>query len=270
MRTRPKFLFVFLGLFASGVIIFLSCNKSSNSNSGQGHLEVRLADGPANYDAVYIDIEKVEVNVSSDTGTNTGWQTVKLLRPGIYNLLKFKNGVDTLLAATDLPAGTLSQIRLILGDSNSVVVNGQSYPLKTPSAQQSGLKLNIHSTLTAGIVYRLWIDFDASRSVVSAGNSGKFILKPVIRTFSEAIGGSIKGFVLPPAAHPQVWAAQGADTLLALPDSATGYYFFGGVNAGSWNLRFHAQDSTYKDTAFTVTVNTGVVTNAGTVTLHKK
>jgi hypothetical protein len=62
----------------------------------------------------------------------------------------------------------------------------------------------------------------------------------------------------------------GTDSLMALPDSATGYYFFGGVNAGTWNLLFHAQDSTYRDTTFTVSVSTGVVTNAGTVTLHKK
>ncbi|HEX9512229.1 MAG TPA: DUF4382 domain-containing protein [Puia sp.] len=273
MGTTSKLYFVFSGLFATGIFIFLSCNKGSNSssgNSGVSRLEVRLTDGPASYDAVYIDIQKVEVNVSSDTGTSAGWQAVTLLRPGVYNLLNFSNGIDTLLAAADLPAGQVSQIRLVLGNNNSVVQKGQSYPLKTPSAQQSGLKLNIHATLTAGIVYRLWIDFDANRSIVSAGNSGKYLLKPVIRTYSEAIGGSIKGFVLPPDAQSQVWAAQGTDTLLALPDSASGYYFFGGVNAGSWNILFHARDSTYKDTTFAITVSTGVVSNTGTVTLIKK
>jgi len=251
-----------------GSALFLSCQKSSSS-SGSGHLEVRLTDDPGNYDAVYIDVEKVEVNVSSDSGTTSGWQTVNLLRPGVYNLLKFSNGIDTLLAAADLPAGTISQMRLVLGSNNSVVVNGQSFPLKTPSAQQSGLKFNIHSTLTAGIVYRLWIDFNAGRSIVTTGNGG-YILKPVIRTYAEAIGGSIKGYALPFAAKPEVWATMGADSLLAMPDSATGYYFFGGVTAGTWNLQFHAQDTTYKDTTFAVTVSTGVVTNAGTVTLTKK
>jgi hypothetical protein len=267
MRTMRS-LFVILAAFATGSLIFLSCNKN-NSGGGTGHLQVMLTDDPASYDAVYIDVQKVEVNVSADTNDNSGWQTINVLRPGVYNLLKFRNGIDTLLAAADIPAGKLSQMRLVLGDNNSVVIDGQSYPLKTPSAQQSGLKFNIHSTLTAGIVYRLWIDFDANRSIVSTG-SGKYLLKPVIRTYSEAVGGSIKGYVLPSAAKPQVWATMGTDTLLALPDSATGHYFFGGVNAGSWNLLFHAQDSTYKDTTFSVTVSTGVVTDAGTVTLSKK
>jgi len=268
MKTMRS-LFLFLAVLASGSLLFLSCNKNNSSSSGSGHLQVMLTDGPASYDAVYIDIQKVEVNVSSDSGTNSGWQTVPILRPGVYNLLKFKNGIDTLLAAADLPAGKLSQMRLVLGNNNSVVIDGQSYPLKTPSAQQSGLKLNIHSTLTADIVYRLWIDFDANRSIVTTGNGG-FLLKPVIRTYTEAIGGSIKGIVLPSAAKPQVWATLGTDTLMALPDSVTGYYFFGGVNTGSYNLLFHARDSTYKDTTFVVAVSTGAVTNAGTVILSKK
>jgi hypothetical protein len=263
MKTA-KLLFILLTAITGAGFIFLSCKKSNSS--GSGHLQVMLTDGPAGYDAVYIDVEKVEVNVSSDSGTTTGWQTLNLLRPGVYNLLKFSNGIDTVLASADLPAGTLSQLRLVLGNNNSVVTRGQSFPLKTPSAQQSGLKFNIHSMLTSGIEYRLWIDFDANRSIVSTG-SGAYILHPVIRTYSEAIGGSIKGYALPPAAKPEVWATMGADSLLALPDS-TGYYFLGGVTAGTWNLLVHAQDSTYRDTTFTVTVSTGAVTNAGTVTLQ--
>jgi hypothetical protein len=266
MKTVRLFFAILTGLAVASFAL-LSCNK--NSSSGSSHLQVMLTDDPASYDAVNIDVEKVEVNVSSDSGASSGWQTINMPHPGVYNLLHFSNGIDTVLAAADLPAGTLSQMRLILGNNNSVVINGQSFPLKTPSAQQSGLKFNIHSTLTAGIVYRLWIDFDAKRSIVSTG-SGAYLLKPVIRTYTAAIGGSIKGYVLPSAARPQVWAAMGTDTLLAIPDSATGYYFFGGVNAGSWNLLFHAQDTTYRDTAFAVTVSTGAVTNAGTVTLSKK
>jgi hypothetical protein len=266
MKTAKLVLLLLIALAGVSFILF-SCNK--NTSTGTGHLQVMLTDGPAHYDAVYIDVQKCEVNVSSDTGTGSGWQTVNLLRPGVYNLLKFSNGIDTLLAAAELPAGNLSQMRLVLGPNNSVIIDGQAYPLKTPSAQQSGLKFNIHSPLTAGIEYRLWIDFNAGRSIVATGNGG-YILKPVIRTYSAAVGGSIKGFALPFAAKPEVWAVMGTDTLMALPDSATGYYFFGGVNPGTWNLLFHAQDSTYKDTAFTVPVSTGVVSNAGTVNLTKK
>jgi uncharacterized protein DUF4382 len=268
MKSTRNLLMIFAP-FLTGLLIVAACNKSSSREGGNGTLEVRLTDGPGQFDAVYIDVQKVEVDVSSDTGTTTGWQTIPLLRPGIYNLLDFKNGMDTVLASSNMPAGTLSQLRLVLGNNNSVVIDGQSYPLKTPSAQQSGLKLNIHATLTPNIVYRLWIDFDAGKSIVTTGKDS-YILKPVLRTFTAAVGGSIEGYVSPAAAKPNVFAIRGTDTLVALPDTATGYYFFGGVTAGSWSLTLHALDTTYRDTSFTVSVATGVVTSAGSVALSRK
>src|SRR3979411_2967572 len=98
MKT-VKLVVVLLIALAGGSFIFLSCNK--NTSSAPSHLQVMLTDGPANYDAVYIDVQKVEVNVSSDSGASSGWQTINLLRPGVYNLLKFSNGIDTVLAAAD-------------------------------------------------------------------------------------------------------------------------------------------------------------------------
>ena len=79
---------------AAGVFIFTACNKNSN---GTGRLEVRLTDDPSQYQAVYIDVQKVEVNVSSDPGATSGWQTLPLLHPGVYDLLKFKNGIDKVI-----------------------------------------------------------------------------------------------------------------------------------------------------------------------------
>lgn len=248
----------------------IACQKDSTSdNNGKARLQVRLTDAPAPYDAVNIDIQKVMINTSEDTSTTQGWVELPILHPGIYNLLDFRNGIDTVLADMEVPAGRINQIRLVLGPNNSVVIGGIQHELKTPSAQQSGLKLKLKADLTAGILYRLYIDFDANRSVVTAGNSGQYILKPVIRTYAEATGGSLKGFVLPKEALARVWAIQNTDTLLAMPDVTTGYYFFGGLNAGGWKVTFDAQDSTYRDSTINVNVTSGIVTDAGTLTLKK-
>jgi hypothetical protein len=154
-------------------------------------MSVYLVDGPATFDKVYLDIQSVQVKASTDASEND-WQTLNIGRKGIYNLLDFKNGLDTLLGTIVLPAGHISQVRLVLGTNNNVVIGGVSFPLTTPSAQQSGLKLNINADLTAGVDYRLWIDFDAARSIVQTG-AGSYILKPVIRTFTQAESGAIKG-----------------------------------------------------------------------------
>ncbi len=116
-----------------------------------------------------------------------------------------------------------------------VRVDGTStpLPLATPSAQTSGLKFNIHANLVEGVEYKLWIDFDAARSVVVTGNTD-YKLKPVLRTFTEATSGAIKGNVQPAAALATVFAIAGTDSLSAIPDAVTGSYLIRGVPAGSW------------------------------------
>lgn len=252
-------------------IVFFACKKSDVTNNNQpSRLNIYLTDAPANYKSVLIDIQEIMVKSSGDT-SNGGWVSVPLLKAGVYDLLQLRNGKDTLLGGVDLPTGDLSQIRLILGDNNKLVLeNGDEVELKTPSAQQSGLKLNIDANLTAGIPYELVLDFDAARSIVKAGNSGQYILKPVIRTFAKAVGGAIEGVVLPDSANAQVFAISASDTVGALPD-ASGYYKFQGIAAGSYTLIFSADSLTgYKsDTLRNITSTTDKVTKVDTVRLVK-
>lgn len=177
--------------------------------------------------------------------------------------------MDTLLGTIQLPSGRISQLRLVLGPNNSIVLNGVNYPLTTPSAQQSGLKLSINANLVAGIDYKIWIDFDAARSIVQTGN-GKYILKPVIRTFTQAESGGIKGIVLPVAAKGWVFAiANATDTVSSTPaELSSGVFLLRGIPASTYKVSFHATAGTYRDTTFTgVTVTTGNITDLGTLKL---
>ena len=241
-------------------------------NNSPSHLDIYLTDAPGDYQEVWVDIQKVMINVpGGDTTDSAGWKEAPLLRPGLYNLLEFRNGADTVLGGVDLPAGTVSQIRLVLGDDNYLVLeDGTKVPLTTPSAQQSGLKLNVHAELKAGIPYALVLDFDAARSVVETGKSGQYLLKPVIRTFAKEAGGALEGVVLPDSADAHVMAIMDTDTLSAIPDSS-GYYKFWGVPEGPYQLIFAADTTTgyQSDTLDNVVVKTGEVTKADTVWLSK-
>lgn len=243
-----------------------SCDKSDDPNnngnpSGSAQLSVRLTDGPAEYDAVWIDVQQIEI--IADGGSKT---TLTPARPGQYNLLAFRNGLDTLLVTGPVPAGTVSQIRLILGANNSVVVGGQAYPLNTPSAQQSGLKLNLHETLSPGGSYTFWLDFDAGKSIHQTGN-GKYMLKPVIRAYTALTNGRISGTVLPPAALTTVYAINAADTFAAIPAS-NGYFLISGLPSGSYQVYFDAGVVSYKDISLNnVSVSYGVTTDLGTTIL---
>ena len=252
------------------IMVFQACKKTDAGKSGQpSKLNIYLTDAPADYQAVWIDIQQVMVKSDADSAGDNGWVAVPLLKPGRYNLLDLRNGKDTLLGGVSLPAGKISQIRLILGDSNQIVLDdGSTVALKTPSAQESGLKLNIDADLKDGIPYELVMDFDAARSIVKAGNSGQYILKPVIRTFAKAAGGAIQGVVLPDSAKATVTAISGADTLSAIPDGS-GFYKFWGVPANSYKLIFSADTTTgyHSDTLNNIAVTVGNITSVDTVKL---
>ncbi len=140
-----------IALFA---VTLNSCSDdSSNSNSGSYAYKVRMTDDPGPFSEVNVDIQAVEV-----TGSN-GSTVILNTNEGIYNLLDYANGADTLIATSTLSDSRVEQIRLILGSNNTVVVDGVSYPLSTPSAEQSGLKLQIHQDLDADIDNMVLIDF---------------------------------------------------------------------------------------------------------------
>lgn len=248
--------------FAVMATAFFSCKKDNNDSQGTARVNFHLTDGPGPYDAVYVDIQQVEVH--SDI---SGWVTLTPVRPGIYNLMDFRNGMDTLLCAADIPAGKVSQMRLILGANNSVIVNGTAFSLGTPSAQESGLKLNIDDNFSAGGAYDVWVDFDAGRSIVQTGN-GQYKLKPVIRAYSAATNGKIKGIILPATSGSVVYAINGTDTSSAIPDLA-GNFTICGLNNGTYTLWVNAGiTSGLQDTLLAnLSVTYGNTTNVGTIIL---
>lgn len=246
-------------LLVSAFTILSGCNKNK-----QAKLSIYLTDDPANYSQVNIDIQQVLVNVSNG-GDN--WKELSI-NPGIYNLLDFRNGLDVLLGSIELPVGKVSQIRMVLGANNSVKEGNTIYPLETPSAQQSGLKFNVNVELVEGVDYKLWIDFDAGRSVVKAGNSGRYNLKPVIKTFTEATSGAIKGIVLPAAAEAWVYAIIGTDTVAsAKPDVLTGSFLMRGIAPASYTVAIDGKNNYIDKSILNVVVTLGNVANAGTTTL---
>lgn len=226
------------------LFVFVSCTKNDNNNTGKARLQVFLTDDPGDYDAVNVDVQDVQINLTGDA--DNGWQSLPGVAKGVYNLLDLVNNKDTLLVNSDIPAGRIQQIRLVLGNNNSIVVYGVETHLETPSSQQSGLKLNIHQDVEAGLVYKMILDFDASRSIVSTG-SGKFNLKPVIRTSLESVGGSLRGIVVPADALTNVRAIQGTDTIAGTFTGSTGGYWIGGLATGTYSLHFLPADP-YADT----------------------
>jgi hypothetical protein len=256
-RTIKLLIFVVLCGLTFG---FQSCSKDKGISYAT--LQVKLTDAPANYDQVLIDIQDVQVNLS-DSSDENGWSSLGV-SPGVFNLLDFRNGMDTLLAQAELPAGKISQIRLVLGTGNQVNVDGVLHDMNTPSGEQSGLKLNLHTELTAGITYTLWIDFDAARSVVKKGN-GTYSLKPVIRAFSNPTSGAIAGIVDPAESLSYLFIVNSTDTIGTMA-SQEGSFLLRGVPEGTYTLNINPTVGDIADkTIDGIVVTLGEQTNLGTI-----
>lgn len=239
-------------------IILNSC--SSDSTTGTYAYNVRMTDAPGPYEEVNIDLKSVEV-----TGSNG--QTVLLnTTAGIYNLLEFSNGLSTLIATSELSDAKVSQIRLILGANSTVVVGGVSYPLSTPSAEQSGLKLQVNQTLLADIQNEILLDFDANASIVKTGN-GTYKLKPVVRTIVTAITGNIKGSITPIGTLAVVTATSSTAVEYSSSVNALGQFQISGLPAGSYTFTVTPLLPLLPVIQTNVVVVAGVNTNLGVIAL---
>lgn len=233
-----KFTGILVALFA--VTVLFSCSDDDSSNGGKAGVKVRLTDAPGDYSEVHIEV--LDVMIKSDASEDEdSWVSLGVEPRGV-DLLELTGGVTELLADAEIEAGYLSQIRLVLGTDNYLVLTGDDgsdvnsrQPLSTPSAQQSGLKVKIDQELEAGVDYEFLLDFDVDQSVVTAGSSGGYVLKPVIRATATAETGTIVGAVHPTTFQSEVKAQSATNTITA-HTNANGEFALNGVPAGIYKI----------------------------------
>lgn len=304
MKPFRNVIFVCSIIFIS-LVIYTSCNKEvNNANAipqGQQRVSIRLSDNPINFNAVFVDIQNVAVQVVPDScarkyhddedhdgtddqdehGDSTSqdedhpshcsfWDTLNI-HPGVYNLLDLANGTDTILANGFTASGKITKIRITLGDKNSVVIDSVSYPLDL---------FNDHHTITISVGgedvdqvstndLQLWLDFDAARSIIRLWDN-HFVLRPFLRLWLPAHTAAIKGYVLPDSAHSVVAAIFNGDTLVAFPRRDDGFFKIRGITTASTDVFINATANNYKDTTITgVQLKIGSVTDVGTIHLHQ-
>jgi hypothetical protein len=275
MKSTSKSL---AGILAVSVLIFYSCQKELNSSSDElskPHMaSIYLTDHQTPvFDSVFIDLQALEVKLSVDSLPHGGWVTMNI-RPGVYNILKFRNGIDTLFATGILPNARINKIRLTLGSRNSVMKDGQSFPLRIKDEDKqvvlnlddSNFEINIPGSV------RFWIDFDAARSIQidnsGSGNNNGYRLKFNIKVFTSSRSGRIEGKVFPRAASPVIIAHNGIDTATAIPES-DGEFKIVGLNPGTYTVIYDGNNG-YRDTTISnIVVRKGEDTHLNSITLRQ-
>ncbi|MFO7766946.1 MAG: DUF4382 domain-containing protein [Pelovirga sp.] len=179
---------------------------SGSSSSGDGTLSLSLTDSTTrDYRAVYVTIDRVDVHRADGN-----WEVVANPQ-ATYNLLELVNGATAVLGEDRLPSGDYTQMRLIIGDTPDTTLNmddnnhdhanylimadNSINELKIPSGPQTGIKLVSGFTINQNQTTELLLDFDAMRSVVKAGKSGKYLLKPTIKVLDRHTEATVQGTV---------------------------------------------------------------------------
>ena len=181
-----------------------SCSKENEVATG--YIGLHITDAPtdaSNVTGVIITITAVEYR--KDGGD---WQAFEgFSGPSTLNLLDLTEGKSELLGDFKVEAGTYTGLRFKLdaaenggsANSNSATYiefeGGERQPLYVPSGTKSGYKALGSFTVPVNGAVSITADFDVRKSVVKAGASGKYLLKPTIRLVVNEQAGSIAGTI---------------------------------------------------------------------------
>lgn len=268
-------------MIAFAIISLMAVQSCSNDNENNtARVQVKLIDVPGDYLEVYVEIVDIQYNSSEN---EEGWTSFESFSgPITVDLTELIAGNSLLLTDEIIPAGMLKQIRLVLSDNNTLVIEGETEPvhLNTPSAQQSGLKLKLDAELEAGFSYTFILDWDVQKSIVKAGNSGIYNLKPVIRVSTEVNSGSIMGNVTGEVEGDDIEGAVALENIIvavymndvSVAESRTdenGDFLIQGLAEGEYIIKIvqEGYDNYETAAAEAIGVTPGQVSDAGTIVL---
>lgn len=238
-------------LTGAAVLTLAACGGGGGEAQGSGTLRLALTDAPAcGFNQVNVTVQKVRVHQSATAAdTDGGWAEIVLNPARRVDLLSLTNGALFELGQTPLFPGKYTQLRLVLAENskdpaqppaNSVVLPDLTeVPLTTPSGAQSGVKINANIDIAANQMADFVLDFDACKSVsvVGAGQSGKYLLKPQLRLIPRYVNG-VLGYVDPRFAGGLVTASlqQGGAVVRTTVTDGTGRFLLQPVTPGSYTL----------------------------------
>jgi hypothetical protein len=273
-------------------LFFYACKKdvsaeNDNIPPGNSRLSIFLTDGPTDFQNVFIDIQSIAVKIDScrrnhdDDHNYPGcdddhdqinshcefWDTLSI-RPGVYDLLTLRNGLDTLLATGFVLNGKVERIKFTLGDNNSVVADSVSHPLQLLNNQHYvfvDIRRN-HLDSVSSNNFQSFLDFNLSKSIWYT--NGKYWLKPVLKPFGRHESGEIEGKIRPEHSFGMIKAYSATDSAFALPWNQ-GEFKIRGLDDGTYSLFIDGING-YKDTTITnIKVNRSKETDLNTIQLHK-
>lgn len=192
-------------------LAFAACENGFGPTA-DGTMTIMLTDAPGDFQNAVVTIDRIELLGGED---NENDRIVLRDSPVTVDLLELQNEVMVLVGETPVPAGRYSELRLVISeglitveqDDGSVLVYSSSDEfaasegftadgrLQMPSFAQSGLKIKLPAgeANVDGDDNAVLIDFNVAQSFGhQAGNSGMWVMHPVIHASSFTTTGGLR------------------------------------------------------------------------------
>jgi hypothetical protein len=210
---------------------FFSCKDQERTAT----INFYLTDAPARFQHIYIEFANIEVQYFGDGKNKSGWIPVSLMHAKTYDILRYQNGRDTLLASVNIPEGRIRNVRVKLGANNSAFIDGQKIPLNITGGGSSTINIEFQMDVKDGELRKVYLDFDGGRSVKRIPGSNTFFLRPSIRLYEKQNTGALQGIAFPMEAYPVVIARSMSDSAAVFPDW-DGRFTINGLKEGLYTI----------------------------------
>lgn len=266
-------------LAAAGLVLGLAACDDSTGPEGPARVSVFLTDAPGDVASVWIRIEEIHLVGETNTEVELDGDF-----DGYIEVSELVDETQQLVANEEVELETLHQVRLVLGDAVLVTQQGRVFAtagaelpdevdagdeevgvLHCPSCAQSGIKIVINgpeADLEEGENVSVLLDFDVAQTFgKEAGNSGRWVMRPVVHaTLSTVPGDPLSGASI--TGRVTLATDAGGLPLVTVPQCPVG------VLRSLTDFVPTATASTLVDAEGDAIVRTGVVNADGTFTIN--
>ena len=239
-----------------------SCSRSGadpididpNPTTGIRNVNLYLSDAPADFQNVFVDIQKIEVKVDldrthefdddfgdddvdmddvNDADEYGRWVTLNYA-PQVMDVLELRNGLERLMGNATVPT-RVRKVRFTLG-SGTYLIDGDGKRFRPTLINETEAFVYLHvkaadidNAIPDNVDLR--VDFDLARSLVRVNDD--YELRPALRLFNAQTTGSITGNIYPVTVGARVEVSDGFGVVTgAIPTANEGLFRIRGLKQG--------------------------------------
>ncbi len=189
--------------------------ESGTAGNGDARVSIRLTDAPGDLKEAWVRIDRISLKGGPADSASSGSVDLLATRTDWVDLLTLSGGrTSELVNGAVVPAGRYSELRMVVCEAYVVENDGDVYAtrdaalpagvtadgtLHIPSGCSSGFKIKFKGNEPvelSGSSTIMTVDFDVSQSFGhQAGNSGRWIMHPVLHATTVGFAGGIGGTV---------------------------------------------------------------------------